>query len=61
MTPLHFAAYGGHVSVLECLLNAGHPLEAKTSVSQDIPGACLFVYEQKRRITILSRLKPSLE
>ncbi|XP_065198356.1 ankyrin repeat domain-containing protein 42-like isoform X2 [Sycon ciliatum] len=42
-TPLHYAASGGHVSVLEYLLNAGHPLEANTSVSQDIPGACLFV------------------
>ncbi|XP_065196031.1 uncharacterized protein LOC135827465 [Sycon ciliatum] len=42
-TPLHYAAYGGHVSVIEYLLNAGHPLEAKNSVSQDIPGACLFV------------------
>ncbi|XP_065195946.1 uncharacterized protein LOC135827367 [Sycon ciliatum] len=42
-TPLHFAAYGGHVSVIECLLNAGHPLEAKDEVSQDIPGACFFV------------------
>ena len=31
------------MSILEYLLNAGHSLEAKDAVSQDIPGACLFV------------------
>ena len=49
-TPLHDAAWGGHVSTAEYLLNSGHSLDPKDNVSQDIPGASLLVYEQKRRI-----------